>query len=218
MRAARAGELLPHEHAWRRGSFDVDLHRSMWGVCAPAETAWAVLSERIAWLDIAGARVDVAGEDVQAFLVALHAAQHGRGERKPHEDLRRALEIADESLWREAAEVARRLGSSAVFAVGLGLLPAGEELAGRLGLRRNASVEVHLISEGAPPVSRGFLRLAAAPSLSARLAILITKLVPSPFFMRNTSELARRGRIGLFAAYALRPSLSACRRRPLGAP
>jgi hypothetical protein len=100
-----------------------------------------------------------------------------------------------------------------VFAVGLGLVPAGEELAGRLGLRRNASVEVHLISEGAPPVSRGFLRLAAAPSLSARLAILITKLVPSPFFMRNTSELARRGRIGLFAAYVLRP-FSLCAQTP----
>ena len=28
---ARAGELLPYERAWRRGSFDVDLHRSVWG-------------------------------------------------------------------------------------------------------------------------------------------------------------------------------------------
>jgi hypothetical protein len=204
---ARAGEQWhwPHERVWRRGSFDVDLHRSVWGVNASAETAWAVLSERTAWLDIAGARIDVAGEDVQAFLVALHAAHHGRRERKPLEDLRRALDIADESLWREAAGMAERLGSSAVFAVGLGLLPAGEELAGRLGLQRNASVEVHLLSEGAPPVSLGFLRFAAAPSLRARLAFLITELVPSPPFMRTTSELAGRGRIGLFAAYVLRP-------------
>jgi hypothetical protein len=210
---ARASELLPYERAWRRGSFEVDLHRSVWGVGAPDETAWAVLSERTASLDIAGARVDVAGEDVQAFLVALHAARHGRGERKPVEDLRRALDIADESLWREAAAVARSLGSSAVFAVGLGLLPAGEELAGRLGLQRNTSVEVLLFSEGAPPVSIGFLRLAAAPSLRARVALLITELVPSPPFMRNTSELARRGRIGLFAAYVLRP-FSLCAQTP----
>jgi Uncharacterised nucleotidyltransferase len=210
---ARAGERLPYERAWGRGSFDVDLHRSVWGVGAPAETAWAVLSERTAWLEIAGARVEVPSEAVQAFLVALHAAQHGRGARKPLEDLRRALDIADESVWWEAAEVARRLGSSAVFAVGLGLVPAGEELAGRLGLQRNASVEVHLCSEGAPPVSRGFLRFAAAPSLRARLALLMTELLPSPPAMRSTSELARRGRIGLFTAYLLRP-FSLCAQTP----
>jgi hypothetical protein len=202
---ARASELLPHERAWRRGSFDVDLHGSVWGVGAPAERAWPVLSERTAWLEIGGARVDVPREHVQAFLVALHAAQHGRGERKPLEDLRRALDIADESLWREAAGVARRLGSSGVFAVGLGLLPAGKELAGRLGLQRHASVEVYLFSEGAPPVSKGLLSFAAAPSLRSRLALVITRLVPSPPFLRKTSELARRGRFGLFAAYVLRP-------------
>ena len=114
--------------------------------------------------------------------------------------------------------MAERLGSSAVFAVGLGLLPAGDELAGRFGLQRNASVEAHLYSEGAPPVSTGFLRLAAAPSLRARIALLGSELAPSPPWMRNTSELARRGRVGLVAAYGCVPSLSACRRRPPGAP
>lgn len=210
---ARASELSGDERTWRRASFDVDLHRSVWGVGAPADTAWAVLSERTAVLEIRGARVDVASEAVQAFLVALHAARHGRGERKPLEDLRRALDIADESLWREAAEVARRLGSSAVFAVGLGLLPKGQELAGRLGLQRNASTEVHLCSEGAPPVAMGLLHFATAPSLRARLALLIAELVPSPSWMRITSELARRGRIGLFAAYVVRP-FSLCRQTP----
>jgi hypothetical protein len=204
---ARAGELSPDARSWRRAWVDVDLHRSVWGVAAPAETAWAVLSERTASLDIRGVRVDVAGAAVQAFLVALHAARHGRNERKPLEDLRRALDIADDSLWWEAADVARRLGSSAVFALGLGLLPAGERLADRLGLRRNASVEAHLCSEGAPPVSIGLLRFGAAPSHGARLALLATELVPSPGWMRNTSGLARRGRIGLFAAYVVRPFL-----------
>ena len=32
---ARASEVPSYERGWRRGSFDVDLHRSVWGVGAP---------------------------------------------------------------------------------------------------------------------------------------------------------------------------------------
>jgi len=210
---ARPEERSWLEDEWRRGPFWIDLHRSLWGVGVGAETVWQTLSERTRPMEIGGARVEVPTDPVQALIAALHAAQHGRTNFRPLEDLGRAIARGDLSLWQTAADIAHRLEALGAFTVGLSLLPAGEELVGRLGLEVTASVEVHLKAQAGSRLSLGVVRLGAAPNLGSRLALIASALVPSPPALRDLYPLARRGRLGLLAAYAWRP-LSLCVHAP----
>jgi hypothetical protein len=210
---ARPEERSWLEDEWRRGPFWVDLHRSLWGVGVDAETVWQTLSERTQPMEIGGARVEVPTEPVQALIAALHAAHHGRANPPPLEDLGRAIARGEPGLWRTAADIAQRLNALGAFTLGLGILPAGEELVGRLGLEMSASVQVHLKAQGASRLSLGVVRFGAAPNLGSRLALLASALVPSPPALRDLYPLARRGRLGLLAAYAWRP-LSLCVHAP----
>jgi Uncharacterised nucleotidyltransferase len=209
----RPEERSPLEDEWARGPFWVDLHRSLWGVGVEAEILWQTLSERTRTIELAGVQVDAPTEPVQAVIVALHAAHHGRANIRPLDDLCRAVNRGELSLWRAAADIARRLDALGAFTVGLGLVAAGEELLGDLGLEPVASVEVHLKAQGGSRLSLGVLRLRDAPSLRARLALLASALVPTPPALRDLYPLARRGRLGLVAAYAWRP-LSLCVHAP----
>ena len=51
----------------------------------------------------------------------------------------------------------------------------------------------------------GFDRFARLPGVQAKLAFAARKLVPPPAWMRSCVPLARRGRLGLAAAYLWRP-------------
>lgn len=207
-------ELSDHEHEWRRGAHSIDLHRGIWGFDADWPAVWAALTKRTEWMELGGAPVEVPVASIRALMAAVHAAQHGVWG-KPLEDLRRALAIADDSMWREAATVARRVQAIGPFTLGLGLLEPGRELLERLALSGAATPEAHLRARGAVPLSVGFLRLAAAPTLRARAALLLAELSPSAAFMRHKYRLARQGRLGLLAAYAWRP-VSLCLRAPAG--
>jgi Uncharacterised nucleotidyltransferase len=203
---ARAAELNPHERSWRRGAnVVVDLHRTLPVVTALPEAVWSLLRERATSLVIAGTDVDIPDTATNAFHVALHASQHGRKVAKPLEDLRRALACSDEHVWREAADIAGKLQSSGTFALGLSLLPAGAELARRLGLEERAPAEAHLRIQSAPSMSLVLLKLTEPIPTRERLALLGCKLKPSATIMRANYRLARRGKLGLFAAHALRP-------------
>lgn len=203
---ARAAELDPHERSWRRGAYPiVDLHRALPGVTAPPEAVWSLLRERATSLAIAGTDVDIPDTATNAFHVALHASQHGRNVAKPLEDLQRALACSDEQVWRDAADIAEKLQSTGTFALGLSLLPAGAELARRLGLEERASAEAHLRTQTDPPMSWVLLKLMEPIPTRERLALLGCKLKPSATIMRANYRLARRGKLGLLAAYALRP-------------
>ena len=203
---ARAAELNPHERSWRRGAnVVVDLHRSLPGVTAPPEAVWSLFREHATSLVVAGVDVEIPDTATNAFHVALHACQHGRKAAKPLEDLRRALARGDEQVWREAADIARKLQSSGTFALGLSLLPAGAELVRRLELEGNAPAEAHLRIQSAPPVSWLLLQLTEPTPTRERLALLGCKLKPSATIMRAEYRLARRGKLGLLATYALRP-------------
>jgi hypothetical protein len=137
--------------------------------------------------------------------VALHAAQHGEHVHKPLEDLSRALERLGEETWRGAMAVAEQLDALEAFAAGLRLLPEGERLAERLSLSRRASAQTVLMSGTPPPMAAGVARVASAPGPRAKLRLLARKVFPEPAFMRVWSRLARRGRVGLAASYAMRP-------------
>src|SRR4051794_10334053 len=110
----------PGDHAttWNReGLPDVDVHDTLAGLLADPEAVWAVLREHRE--ELAVGRLPVLDRTGLALHLALHAAQHGRQGGRPLRDLARAVERIDEAHWREAAQVADRLGGTETFGAGL---------------------------------------------------------------------------------------------------
>lgn len=200
-------------HPLARGNESLDLHCTLWGIQVPPERAWEVLAANTEPMSIGGRTLLVLAPAARAMHVALHAAQHGYDEGKPVHDLELALELLPDDLWAEAAVVAAELDALGGFATGLRLLPAGRELAERLGVEREASVDA-LLRVAHVPLSQGFEELSNARGISAKLAILLGELAPTAEFMRWWLPLARRGRLGLAAAYLWRPLYLALRAGP----
>jgi hypothetical protein len=192
----------------------LDLHRSLINVRAPADTVWEVLSAATDTLRVGGVDVEVLCVPARALHVALHAAQHGVLDfARPLEDLARALRLADEHIWREAAELARRIDALPAFAAGLRLDVHGARVAERLRLPAELPAGVALRSGVQHPVAIALEGLASERSLSARARLLGRALVPSRLYMRHWSArymtrwpaALREGRIGLWLAYLWRP-------------
>jgi Uncharacterised nucleotidyltransferase/Transglutaminase-like superfamily len=197
---------VAHGLHWKRAgeaSF-VDLHWELEGVEAPPEAAFAALARRTQPSVVGGVEVDALAPSGIALVAGLHAAQHGSAKPQALRDLERALARLGEATWVDAARLARDVGATAAFAVGLRTVPEGEALARRLGLPHDAPLRVVAQACDAPPTTRGWY-LASRLEGTARLRFLLRKLFPHPAFMRSWSSLARRGRTGLVAAYAWRP-------------
>jgi Uncharacterised nucleotidyltransferase len=232
----RAGEVLGelgfrhHEYEWLRyvqtwlrdsepsgaqGGWPslVDLHRSLNGVRAPADTVWDVLSTDTDTLRVGGVEVEVLCVPARALHVALHAAQHGVDVRRPVEDLGRTLRLADDHIWRDAADLARRLDALPAFAAGLRLDPEGARLAERLGLPAERTAAVALRVGTQDPVAIALESLASEEPLRTRALVLLRALAPSPLYMRDWSATRmarwpaalREGTLGLWLAYLWRP-------------
>jgi hypothetical protein len=194
-----------HAHPWGRArdGASVDLHHTLLGASVTPDQAWEVLiaagTETISVNNVAAETLNASG---RAVVVVLHAAQHGRLVPKPLEDLTRAVERVRDATWKEASELSDRLGATAAFAAGLWLVPAGVEVAGRLGLSGARSTETALRAATAPSTALGFDWIAQTPGVRAKLQLTARKLAPDAAFMRAWSPLARRGRLGLGVAYA----------------
>jgi hypothetical protein len=202
----------PAEHADRWIAEDwalpVDLHRRLWGFAATPERVWERLWADRVRVRLAGGDGWAPGDAARVALLALHAAHHGTAE-KSIEDLRRAADRVDPAVWAGAAALARELGAAEGFAAGLELLPNAAELRARLGLLDVDArmADTHSDVWDAAPTAAGFVRLADTPGARGKLRLLRHELLPSPRFMRQMSDerrLARRGRTGLAASYALR--------------
>jgi hypothetical protein len=205
--AYMAAMAPPHAECWTRGERHddiVDLHDCLFGAQAAKEAVWRELSAGTESVAVGGVAAEVLDAPRRAVVVALHAAANGSGGARSLEDLRRALSLADDAVWRDAARVARRVDAEESFAAGLRLLPEGRELADRLALRTPASPEVLLRASTVPQGALFLDALRSAESARERSRLLGRALVPSRRYMRALSPLARRGRIGLGAAYALR--------------
>jgi hypothetical protein len=191
---------------WQRANdgADVDLHTTIVGVGVLPHDVWAILRENVEPVEVARARLDGLNAEATLVVVALHAAHHGTEVRQPLEDLARAIERFPITTWRAAAALAERVAAMPAFAAGLRLLPAGAALAERLALPDTASAEVILRAGSAPPMALGFEWLSRVPGFRARTRLVAGKLVPDVQFMRAWSPLARRGRVGLAAAYGFR--------------
>ena len=192
----------------------VDLHSSITGVSVSPEAAWRILRENVEPFDVAGVEVDVLTIPARSLHVALHALQHGPRERKPMEDLRRAVSRVPTETWAEASALAGSLAAVQAFAAGLRLDPAGAQLADRLGLPREVTVEVALRARGVPPGTLSVDWLMTRQGFPAKAALLARKLLPPPSFMRQWLPLARRGPLGLALVYLWRPLWLAWRTGP----
>jgi hypothetical protein len=205
--AYMAAMAPPHAECWTRGERHddiVDLHDCLFGTHAAKDAVWRELSAGTDSVAVGGVDAQVLDAPRRAVVVALHAAANGSRGAKSLEDLRRALSLVDETVWVEAARVAERIDAGESFAAGLRLLPEGRELAGRLGVRTPASAEVLLHASTVPQGALFLEALRSAESARERSRLLGRALLPSRRYMRALSPLARRGRIGLGAAYLVR--------------
>jgi hypothetical protein len=196
-----------HSFEWWRPSdrIAIDLHQTVSGARASAEEVWAAISEGVRRERVGGEEVDLIGAPVLALLVALHVAHHGASRKKPLGDLARALARLDEETWVQAAELAHRIEATAALAAGLRVLPEGSALAERLGLAEDLPVDVALRASGAPPLALGLEWLSRTSGLRAKAALVAHVVLPPAGALRSWRMLARKGRLGLLAAYLSQP-------------
>jgi hypothetical protein len=192
----------------------VDLHRSLKGASALPDRVWDALAAHTDTLRVGGIEVEALRVPALALHVALHAAEHGVWDfRRPHEDLARALQVADEGTWREASDVARRIDALPAFAAGLRFNPDGARIAERLKLPAKPPPAAALRSGSHLPVAGAVEALASERSLRARARFALRAFVPPLSYMREWSAThmarwpaaVRRGALGLGVAYLWRP-------------
>jgi hypothetical protein len=195
-----------HARSWVRPgeSFPVDLHRSLVGVGVDDETGWEILFGVTQRLELRGATLSVLQPHGRALHLALHAAQEKRGKQQALRDLGRGLDLLELEVWRLAHDLAVELDALPAFGAGLRLLPAGETVAHQLQLPSRVTTEVALRTAGAPDLSLGMNHLLELDGTTTRLRYAASRAFPAPAAMRAWSPLARRGPVGLAAAYAWR--------------
>jgi len=195
-----------HAQAWLRepARLSVDLHWTLAGLGVSPREAWKALSQETEWLSVGQGRVETLSPKARALHLALHASQQGIEAEKSLADLARALERLSFELWEGAAALAERLGATPAFAAGLRLDPKGQVVADRLGLPRWKSSELILREQTAPDMTLALNRALETPGVRAKAGYLLRRAFPPPEEMRARDLLAKRGAVGLAAAYARR--------------
>ena len=204
-RSLRASKHAQPRHAetWVRGKTPaIDLHRTIVGGGAPDRDVWDILWAHSEPIALHG--VDVKTLDRVGLLVVLtlHAAQHGLA--AATRDLDVALTQVAIDMWRRAFSLAAQLDALRAFGTALRMSPAGRAVAERLEIDASPNPETLLRSEAPPDLALGLNWVAELPSTRARARFIASKVFPSPDSMRASSGVARRGRVGLCAAYARR--------------
>jgi hypothetical protein len=197
-----------HGEVWARrteqgGGVWIDLHWRLDGCEASADVVWNALAAGRGSIELRGRRVAVPGDDGLALHLALHAAQHGLGDRKPIVDLSRGIERWTFEVWRSAAGLAQTVQGVQAFAAGLRLVPQGIELASRLGLPPTPELEWEIMHRETRP--RGTFHLEAianARGLGERASVLRRSLFPRRAWIEWQFPWAVRSRPLLLAAYA----------------
>jgi hypothetical protein len=186
----------------REGSWMVDLHCQLPGLAGDPDVFWARLAASAERQVIGGAQLRVPDREVVLMHVVLHAAHHANQvDGMPLEDLRRALACVEESECSSALELARTHGGVPAFAAGLRLLPEGRDLASRLGLGEVRSLQHEVRREDNVIAEELYVLLSADVGIRRKLTVAASDVFPRPEYMRWWSPLARRGKLGLAAAY-----------------
>lgn len=197
----RDPEGVALNHIWSRGSDAAELHLSLVGIRATRELVWDLLSADADAITVSGRSVPALPHPARLMHLALHAAQHGRAEEKPLEDLRRGIERESMEQWKAAAALAGRLSAGGAFTSGLRLVDP--EFALEFEVREQKDPDAELRAEN-EDLALGIGRLSKLPSRRAKLARLLRVAFPSPAFMRWWTPIARRGPLGLALSYPWR--------------
>jgi hypothetical protein len=198
--------LDPGGTAYERGDDKVDLHCVLPGLDGEPSMVWSSLLAGSGYYVIDGTRLRVPDRDALLLHVCLHAAHHANYvECKPFEDLRRAIARATNEQWDRALELARAYGGIGAFAAGLKVVPEGRPLAQRLDVEDASSHRFELRHEDNVIAEEISALFSTEAGLRKKLATVISEIFPRSQYMRWWSPLARRGRLGLVAAYAWRP-------------
>lgn len=202
-------EPLSHHSVWVRESDGacLELHRTFFGVTVSRGALWRELESETESLVLAPSeqRAEVLSAHARGLMLALHAAAHGPTDGRPLNDLRRGIERLPPATWDGAATLAVRLGAQRTFVLGLLLVPEGEAIVDQTGLPKDETVETVLRAANQPTMALGFEWLAQSRGVRRKVALLLGELAPPPDFMRLNYLVARRGKVGLAAAYAARP-------------
>jgi len=175
-----------HATTWRReGLPAVDVHDTLGGLRAPPERVWKALRKHRRPLQVAGGSIPTLDLPALALHVAVHATQHGQATGRTITDLQRALVRIDDADWCLARELARDLDGLDSFATGLRLVPAGRELAERLGIPPVDSAIAAARAENASGRARLLAHVSDARGLSARLWWIRWAIVPPRVVMRE---------------------------------
>ena len=203
--AARLG-AAGYAHTFASANGDLlDLHWNLSGVFALPCDTWAALSERTVSLMVGGRAASVPNDEATALIVTLHNAHHGARWSHTEADLQRAIARLESDVWRAAAKLADRLDAGDAFTAGLRLCRSGWALAERLGVSDPISLEYQLRAAETSYGAWALHRIASAGSSRRRARVALQVMLPSPERMRQFFPLARRGPVGLGAAYFLRP-------------
>jgi Uncharacterised nucleotidyltransferase/Transglutaminase-like superfamily len=201
-RASEAARL--QERPWRRRGVPdvtVDLHRGFHHV-ADWVTWWEALRQHREALVVEGQPVVIPDQIGCALVTALHASKATSLD-KAVEDLRRALELFDDEVWRQAAGLAGSVGAGSAFAAALYRHSAGAELAARLGL----GVTDPVVWFRATAVERGAGALCVvleAGGWATRIVRLRDAVFPSRASLAGSRPIATRGLGGLVIAHVCR--------------
>lgn len=211
--ATARGERPSHAEVWQRPADGavVDLHRSLHGLEeADLDVLWDAACAEDHWIEVAGVRLRCAGPVLSALQAVTHVAYVGMPTAKAEEDLRRALNGLDEGVWYSASRLTTAVGAPNLLA-SLHGHPLGSALAARLAVP--ALPAWSEIAAKAPAI-KGFStvdRTLRMPSTRTRVVYLRDKWFPPPTLLRQSSALARRGHMGLIAAYPTRVVICSAR-------
>lgn len=194
-----------HALVFLRAGVSVDLHRTLVGANVAPAALWREISDLTTTMSVGGTDVEVLRPPARALLVALHAAKDGGRVVKVDRDLERALDRVPFETWMQSAELARRIGATEALAAGLRRVDDGAALAERLALPTSLTPEVAMRTRHVPPLATGINWLITSRGVRGKASLVLRKLFPPPDFLRAWKPLARRGRLGLAAAYAWRP-------------
>jgi len=199
VRASEAARL--QERLWLRDGaayLAVDLHRGFHHVADQAAW-WELLRRHREVLMVEGQPVPIPDRVGCALIAGLHASE-ATSLGKALEDLRRALLLFDDGVWRQAADLARSVGAGSAFAAALHRDGAGADLAARLGLTITDPVTwfcATSLAHGAGSLSC----VLAQGDWADRARRLRDAAFPSRPLLAGSWPIARRGRGGLAAAH-----------------
>jgi hypothetical protein len=185
------------------GGPSVDLHRTLLGAEAPAPVVWSVLDRETEPAMLVGKPIRALNPAGQLLHVALHAAQNGAEDARTLRYLTRCIEISGEQQTADALRIATAIEATDAFALGLSLVPTGQALNRRFGIKPSASVLTALRAASAPNTAHAVEWFATRRTYRDRARFVVHKIFPPAAYMESSYPSAH-SRGGLLLAYPTR--------------